>query len=372
MRFLVSFFVFSIFFPGRVSAEPVRISFSGVGDIIFGRAGGKFGMDDPFRHVQHLWKGHDIVYGNLETPLSVKQYRMGRKPKDCTKVECTDHEKSYRRMFRLTFWGRPEAVGLLKNAGFTVMGTANNHAEDQGPQGLLETIAHLKKGNLGVTGTGSTVEEAWTPFVFEKGGVKVALLAVTALWNFPAMRKGAFYALSEFPKIYTELPDKVKELKAKHDFVIVALHYGEEYVHQPNGHERKLMRLLEQAGCDAVIGGHPHVLRGIQVINRMVVFYSMGNFLFDNNRQAQIESGVAAFEMVKDGTKKTLENIVFHPVRNDGNPGYILPRHVTDHRATTILRNMMRYSRPLGNQDGELVQETARIVVRPRAFSGVK
>ncbi len=369
MRVLGLLLFFSLW-SAPVQAAPVRITFSGVGDIVFGRAGERFGLEDPFRHVSQVWKGRDIVYGNLETPVSAQQYRNIRKPKNCAVTECNEDQKSYRRIFRLTFWGRPEAVGLLKTAGFTVMGTANNHAEDQGPQGLLDTIAHLKKGNLAYCGTGATVEDAWTPYVYEKQGVKVALLAVTALWNFPPMRQGAFYALTEFPKITTELPAKVKELKAKYDFVIVALHYGEEYTHQAESREKKLMKLIEAAGADAVIGGHPHVLRGIQVINRMVVFYSMGNFLFDNNKDAQIESGVAAFDLVKDGAKKTLENIAFHPVRNEGNPGWILPKAVTGPHAQALLKKMLRYSRSLDNADGELAIEGDKLVVKPRAMAG--
>ncbi len=356
--------------PKENGEKAVRITFSAVGDIVFGRAGERFGLEDPFRHVAHLWKGRDIVYGNLETPITEKQYRNIKKPKNCLQVACTDEEKAYRRIHRLTFFGRPEGVAILKNAGFTVMGTANNHAEDQGPQGLLETIEHLRKGGLSFCGTGPTEEDAWKPYVFEKQGVKVALLAVTALWNFPPMRKGAFYALSEFPKILTELPPRVKALKERHDFVIVALHYGEEYVHLPENRERKLMALLEAAGADAVIGGHPHVLRGIQVVRSMVVFYSMGNFLFDTNKDAQIESGVALFDMVRDARGKRLENIEFHPVRNDGNPGYILPRHVTGSTAASHLKRMLQHSRPLGNQDGEVVVEGDKIVVRPKAAPG--
>jgi len=369
MRSLGFLFILCLL-PLTATAAPVRITFSGVGDIIFGRAGGRFGLEDPFRHVAHLWKGRDMVYGNLETPITAVQLRNVRKPANCGVVTCNDDQKAYRRLFRLTFWGRPEAVALLKGAGFTVMGTANNHAEDQGPQGLLETLVHLKKGNVGYCGTGATVEDAWAPFVFEKQGVKVALLSVTSLWNYPPTRKGAFYALTEFPKIQTELPAKVRELKTKHDFVIVALHYGEEYVHLPEGGERKLMRNLEAAGADAVVGGHPHVLRGIQVINKMVVFYSMGNFLFDNNRDAQVESGVAQFDLVKDGAKKSLENVAFHPVRLEGNPGWILPKHVTGAPAQSLLKKMLRHSKPLGNAEGELAIDGDRLVVRPKAQAG--
>lgn len=369
MRVFFVLFILGLF-PRPAAAAPVRITFTGVGDIIFGRAGLAFGLDDPFRHVGHLWKGRDIVYGNLETPITVARYRQTEQPKRCRQVACTTDEANYYRAHRLTFWGRPEAVGVLKAGGFTVLGTANNHAEDQGAKGLIETIAHLKKGNLGHFGSGATEAEAWKPFVYEKQGVKVALIGATTLWNIPPGSKGSFYALSEFPKILTGLPDKVRALKPTHDFVIVALHYGEEYIHNPESQERKLMRNLEAAGADVVVGGHPHVLRGIQVINKMVVFYSMGNFLFDANKEAQVESGVAMFDLVKDGSKKTLENIAFHPVRNEGNPGWILPKHITGIHAQALLKKMLKYSRKLGNADGELAIDGDRLVVKPKAFAG--
>jgi hypothetical protein len=117
-------------------------------------------------------------------------------------------------------------------------------------------------------------------------------------------------------------------------------------------------------------GGHPHVMRGIQIVRSTVVFYSMGNFLFDSNKDAQIESGVATFDLVRDSRGKRLENIAFHPVRNDGNPGYILPRHVTGSTAAEQLKKMLQYSRALGNQPGELAIEKDTLAVRPRAFAG--
>ena len=94
--------------PKENGEKAVRITFSAVGDIVFGRAGERFGLEDPFRHVAHLWKGRDIVYGNLETPITEKQYRNIKKPKNCLQVACTDEEKAYRRIHRLTFFGRPE------------------------------------------------------------------------------------------------------------------------------------------------------------------------------------------------------------------------------------------------------------------------
>ncbi len=365
--FLVCLFL-GIFWSGSVFAQ-VRITLSAVGDIHFGRPKSAMqNVKDPFRHVQHLWSGRDIVYANLETPVTTKPLRNVRFPKDCKLLECNRTEQTYHYWYQLTFWTRPANLRLLRRAGFTLMGTANNHVEDQGPEGLLETITHLKSANLLYSGTGSTKEEAWTPVVVEKQGVKVAFLAVTAIHNLPPSGKNAFFAVSPFPSILTELPEKVRQMKKTADFVVVALHYGKERDTRTTAEERQLVANLEKAGLDVFIGAHPHVLRGIQVINRMVAFYSMGNFLFLINAGDRVETGVAAVDFVKHGNERRLENIVFHPVRADGQPLGRMPRAVSGREAQNLLNRLMHYSRPLGNRPGELVIEGDQLHIRPSAF----
>ena len=358
-------------------ARAEEITFSGVGDMVFGRSGKRFGLDKPFSGVKHLFKGRDIVYGNLETPITATRYLMTRKPRKCPvrKRWCNPTDaKRYARLWRLTFYGRPKALSLLRGAGFTLLGTANNHAEDQGRKGLLETIQQVRKAGMAPAGTGATPEEAWKPFIYRKGGTSVGVIVATSLWNFPPMKGGSWYALAEFPrKVFKILPAKVRALKAKVDFVVVALHFGEEYNHRPYNREMRLMKALEKAGCDLFIGGHPHVLRGIQVINRMVAFWSMGNFLFDATRGPQGESGIAHATFVKSGTTRSMKDIFFYPVRLNGTePGRKwgrMPTVVKGTSARRLLKKMLRYSRWLKNSPGEITIDKDRIAIRPKAFT---
>jgi poly-gamma-glutamate capsule biosynthesis protein CapA/YwtB (metallophosphatase superfamily) len=297
--------------------------------------------------------------------VSVTPYRNAKSPRDCRKQTCTREQQTYFYWYNLTFWTRPENLLLLKSAGFTLMGTANNHVEDQGPQGLLDTITHLKAAGLFHAGTGATEAEAWTPYLFEKQGVKVAVLAVTALHNLPASRKGAFFAASLHPAWYTELPAKVRDLKKNVDFVVVALHYGKELETRTIALEQKLVESLEAAGCDLFIGGHPHVLRGIGVHRKMAAFYSMGNFLFLINVGTRVETGVAVADFVKDAKGKRVENIAFHPVLANGGALGNLPRAVTGPAAKRVLINVKHYSKQFNNPAGTLEIDGDRLVVKP-------
>ena len=352
--FIISFVFFISTFSIPVSST--EISFSAVGDMIFGRAGNHFGLDDPFRFVTQYFKGKDIVFGNLETPITSKRYRMSRKPRICkvSTRHCNPKDaKRYARLYRLTFYGRPKAAKLLKTAGFTLLGTANNHAEDQGSKGLLETIKFLHKNGLSHVGSGATPKEAWKPYIFEKKGVKVGIIAATELWNFPPMKRKGYYAFVDFPKIYKELPKRVAKLKKKTDFVVVALHFGEEYVHGAYGREKRLIKKLAAAGMDLFVGSHPHVLRGIQIIGKSVVFWSLGNFNFDNTRGPRGESAIAQLDFVKDSNGKRMKNITFYPVRLNLDPQK-RSKVVTGKKAKSILKKVLRYSRTFRNKKCQL------------------
>ena len=365
MRALLLLLPLALLGPAVAGAQ-VRVTFSAMGDIHFGRPKSALqNVTAPFARVEHLWKGRDIVYGNLETPVSVAPYRNVKAPRDCRKLTCNRDQEHYFYWYNLTFWTRPANLLLLKQAGFTLLGTANNHVEDQGPQGLLDTITHLKAAGLSHAGTGATEADAWAPFVFEKSGVKVAVLIVTALHNLPASRKGAFFAASLYPNYYTELPAKVREAKKTADFVVVALHYGKELETKPLPMERKLVESLEAAGCDLFIGGHPHVLRGIQVHGKMVAFYSMGNFLFLVNAGDRVQTGVAQADFVKDARGRRLENVMFHPVLSDAGPNGNLPRAVTGNTARGVLINVKHYSRMFRNPEGAVTIDGDRILVKP-------
>ncbi|MDA3864977.1 MAG: CapA family protein [Deltaproteobacteria bacterium] len=330
------------------------LDFAAVGDIFFGRSGKKFGLDHPFRYVKKYFQDKDIVAGNLETPFSLKRYRNRRKPRQCKYKKCSPDEARYARNHMLTFWGRPRGAEILKKAGFTILGTANNHTFDQGKKGLLETISILEKSGLGVTGSGKILEKAWKPHIINKNGIKVGIISVTTLYNFPPPKKGAFYAYSPFRGNYKYLPPVITKLKKQVDFAVLMLHFGEEYKNTAFRFEKNLMDLLAKAGLDLLIGSHPHVLRGIQIKGKMIAFWSLGNFLFDNTWKSRKYSGIATLRFVKKGKLKRMEKIKFIPVVLNGPSAKDkkygkLPRPAGKKWSRIINRKVRRYSRTFKN-----------------------
>ncbi|MGM0595427.1 MAG: CapA family protein [Myxococcota bacterium] len=332
-----------------------NLDFAAVGDIFFGRSGKKFGLDDPFRYVKKYFQNRDIVAGNLETPLCRKRYRNRRKPRRCKLKKCNPDEARYARNHMLTFYGRPQGAKILKKAGFTVLGTANNHTFDQGIKGVLETVSILKKSSLGATGSGKTLEEAWNPHIINKNGIKVGIISVTTLFNFPPPKKGAFYAYSPFRGNYKYLPPVIAKLKKKVDFAVLMLHFGEEYKNTAFRFEKKLINLLAKAGLDLLIGSHPHVLRGIQMKGKMLAFWSLGNFLFDNTWKSRKYSGIASLRFVKKGKSTRMEKIKFIPVVLNGPSEKKkkygkLPRPAGKRWSRIINRKVRKYSRTFRNK----------------------
>lgn len=324
----------------RPTPRETVITLSAVGDVMFGRYNpdGKyrpFGLDDPFRMVKDLWRGRDIVLCNMETPISAKVYRQ-----------------PYR---GLTFRAEPRSATVLRDGGFTLAVTANNHAFDQDDQGVRDTLTHLAAAGLGVTGTGTTREDAFAPYVFQKRGVKVAVLGVTILRNFPPKERIGFHAYLSSREVHTVLPDKIRAIRARYDFFVVSIHFGVEYYQTVARFDRTLMDKLQAAGVDVVIGHHPHVLRPVDHRGSMVIFYSLGNFHFDYEMKNTGHSGVAEVELVKRNKARELRNVRFVPVFRHWKR---IPAPATGIRGKRIRTELARIGAPLKTgtrlvQDGE-------------------
>ncbi len=320
-------------FPGATSkSTKVQIRISAVGDMMFGRYSRArrhrpVNLNRPFRHVKHLWQGDDIVMGNLETPISAKRYR-----------------KPYR---SLSFRADPKAAKLLKDAGFTLMITANNHCWDQADKGIRDTIDHLAAVGLPVSGTGKTKKDAFKPWIFTKQGVRVGVMGLTILRNFPQRERVGFGAFVNYRHAQRDLHRVVARArkKANVDFFVVNLHFGAEFRVGVINWEKRLMRKLRKAGADVVFGHHPHVLRPIARQNDFVVFYSLGNFLFDFSRKHTEKTGIAQVTLVKQGTKRSIGRVAFIPAWQDLRKP---TRPATGSRAKRVRRLVWRYTRRMG------------------------
>lgn len=169
----------------------------------------------------------------------------------------------------------------LNQHAFNVFTLANNHMMDYGDMGARETeetLGHEKCVGIGVG------KEAYKPLLLEKEGIKVAILALAELQF--GMVHDSFTQANDYGCAWINHPcvnRLVRETKKKVDFLIIVAHAGLEGVDVPLPEWRERYRELIDEGCDAVIGGHTHTAQGYEIYHGKPIFYSLGNFCFQDN-----------------------------------------------------------------------------------------
>lgn len=207
----------------------------------------------------------DVVVGNLECPA--------------TNV----HAPAFK---RFVFRGDPQWLDSLRTYGFTHLNLANNHSVDQGRQGLRDTRLNVLKAGLIPFGADSTMQAAAMPLPLceGRGGAPVYLLASNRL----PLESFAYLpdreSVSQEP--FDSLVNRVKTIKMADStaIVIVNLHWGAEHTLQPMPQQRLEAHALIEAGADAVIGHHTHTLQSNERYKGKPIYYSIGNFIFDQQK----------------------------------------------------------------------------------------
>ncbi len=164
---------------------------------------------------------------------------------------------------------------------FTHVSIANNHIMDYGNTGLKDTIEYLQKNNIAYAGAGHTFKEAYEPIYLIKNGIKVAVLCL-AESQFGCCRYNDYpqcgYAWLLNPHIHKQ----IQSLKKSCDYVICFTHAGLEMCDYPLPEWRSCYHSLIDSGCDIVIASHPHVIQGKEEYKGKSIYYSLGNFYFNN------------------------------------------------------------------------------------------
>lgn len=189
----------------------------------------------------------------------------------------------------------------VKEAGFDLLSTANNHTRDRGMDGIYRTLDVLDQAGLAHVGTYRSQEERDEQsgiYVADVGGISVAFLSYTYGLNGFRLDSDKMYAVNLFNlDYYTTLANPDYELLQSDleaaraldtDLIAVMIHWGVEYQNAPNGHQTNLAQFLVEQGADLVLGGHPHVLQPYETISvtgwdgqerEGFVCYSLGNFI---------------------------------------------------------------------------------------------
>ncbi len=172
----------------------------------------------------------------------------------------------------------PDTLPVLKKAGFGLVTLANNHIMDYGTEGLESTLNACKDAGIATVGAGMSSEEAMKPFTAEINGITIAVLNI-AENEFGTTQNGepGGHAMDPVLNFYA-----IQNAKKHADRVIVVVHGGHEHYELPSPRMKKTYRFYADAGADAVVGHHTHCISGHERYNGTPIFYSLGNFLFDN------------------------------------------------------------------------------------------
>ncbi|AZB44352.1 CapA family protein [Bacillus sp. FJAT-42376] len=257
-----------------------------MGDVMMGRDVEKVtdikGQDYLFQHVKPLLQNSDYITANFDQPITLDEDA----PKNESKSIQLRTDK--------------QSAKTLQNLNFSSVSLANTHAMDYNVQGLNDTRKTLKEHAIDPVGAGSNLKDAKDSISYQNyNGMKVATLAFTDVYA--EGTKATEYnsgVLAMEPKNFVPM---IAEAKKNADFVFVHAHWGQEYDTTPHPRQEDLAKALADAGADVIIGHHPHVLSPVEVYKDSVIFYSLGNFVFDQGWSRTRESALAQMRLMADG-----------------------------------------------------------------------
>lgn len=253
----------------NISGSTVKVFNQGVktillvGDIMLGR-----GVEDlikqnsiyyPFQKISNFLRGIDIVFGNLEGPV------VNNPP------EFPDDS--------LKFAFNSDVMRAVSWCNFNLFSLANNHTLDMGKEGLEETKEWLKKYEINIIGDPLSGSSDNLNSAFFRDDI-------------------TFLAFNQFFPFIVKEEEIIKTIKTvkslnPDNFLIVSLHWGEEYKLINSPAQQKLAHQLIEAGADLIIGHHPHVVQNIEKYQGKLIFYSLGNFIFDQYFSPATQQGLA-------------------------------------------------------------------------------
>lgn len=256
---------------------------------------GSYNFDSIFQYVKSYAQAVDFSVANLETTLcgTDNGYAYAGNPK----FNCPD-----------------AIVDSLKGAGFDMLLTANNHADDTSLVGYKRTLNVVREKGLDTLGTYlSADEQKWT--IEEVNGIKIGMVCYTysdgfsqngyPLLNYNEVGENGilnYFTYDKLSEFYTQLQGYLDEMQAAGaEATVVYLHWGEEYKWKtgegPNANQTAMAQKLCDMGVDVIVGGHPHVVQPVDLLqsgtdaeHKTIVLYSMGNAVSNQRKEEMQQS----------------------------------------------------------------------------------
>lgn len=229
-----------------------------------------------------------MAFANLETPVSVRGAAASK---------------------TFAFRSKPAALEGLSKAGIDGVTVANNHILDYGRTAMLDTLIHLDKNNIGHTGAGANITEAFKPYVKTVKGKRIAVLGTSRVLSDPS-----WYAGKNSPgaaSAYTAEPlmSAIKKSAKDNDYTVVYIHWNQEFKDYPEAYARKLAKQMIDSGADIILGAHSHCLMGIEYYKHKPIYYSLGNFVFNRSTRGgdkTLHSMLVNFTIIPSGVTSSI------------------------------------------------------------------
>ncbi len=303
-----------------VLADSTTINLVATGDILMhntviasGLQGSRYNFDHLYAPVKHLISAGDYASVNLECALAGPSSGYTGYP----------------------LFNSPDNIApALKNTGFDLVVTANNHILDRGYQGALRTMDVLRNAGMDTTGTYKSQQESQSFLIKNLNGVKVAYLAYSYSTNgipVPA-DKPYFYNFLDRDKMMRD----ITTLRPQVDLIVVILHWGVEYSPYPTAQQRQMAKDLFAKGADVILGSHPHVIQPMEIMNvdgkDKFVIYSMGNSMGNQNGVERNSGVILNLQFTKNLTdgEAVLTGVNYTPI-------YIHPYYVGQKRTFRVV-----------------------------------
>ena len=282
MRSIFTVLAVSIFNTLAYSSDSLKIILTG--DILLDRGVRRViehhGVDHLFSDgIDSVFRSAQVVVGNLECPA--------------TKIEAPVFK-------RYIFRAEPEWLTALQKHGITHLNLANNHSIDQGREGLIDTKKNITSAGMTPLGAGENMIEASEPVLLASEPRNI--------WLIPSLRLALenYAYLTDKPCVSQEpidsLLSRVYHLRQTDStaVIIVSLHWGGEHTLQPVARQRLDAHQLILAGADAIICHHTHTLQTIETFRGKMIYYSIGNFIFDQQKPLNSKACIVSLNITKD------------------------------------------------------------------------
>ena len=176
----------------------------------------------------------------------------------------------------------PECIPFLKKINGNVWALANNHITDCGRDGVESTLRYAAENNVQTVGAGLDITQAMKPVIIENDGADIGIIAVTEEETAEATESTEGTVLWNNNERISQM---ISEVKKSCRFCIVVVHSGPEFCQLMPPSVRKQYKKYLKFGADIVIGHHPHVVENYEKVGEKIIFYSLGNFVFDTDYQ---------------------------------------------------------------------------------------